>query len=164
MFTIYKCTSPSNRVYIGFTSKSFARRRIQHLSAAKSGSTYAFHRAIRKYGDDMRWEILGVVDSLESARSLEKSLISQHESFGKGYNMTAGGEGQIGTSFSHSEESREKISKNNARYWANRPRSEETKRKLSLAQRGVPKGPFTPEHRANLRIAALKRYASKRVG
>ena len=36
----------------------------------------------------------------------------------------------------HSEETKEKISKNNAKYWKGKPRSEETKEKMSKANRG----------------------------
>ena len=47
---IYKWTcSKSGKSYIGQTINPKARR-MQHKSAAKNGSTYPFHAAIRKYG------------------------------------------------------------------------------------------------------------------
>lgn len=164
MFTVYKATSPSNKVYIGITSKSFARRKIQHLSAAVAGSDYAFHRAIRKYDSSIKWEILTEVATLDSAISMEKSFIAELGSFGPhGYNMTSGGEGQLGASWGHSEEAKNKISQNNGRFWTGKTRSEETKRKCSEAQRSIRRKPFSEEHKANLSAAALKRYALQRV-
>ena len=163
MFTVYKVTSPSTKVYIGITSKTLTRRKCQHLSAAVSGSDYTFHRAIRKYGDILNWEVVACVDSFEQAAELEKSLITEFNSFKRGYNMTLGGEGQLGRTFSQSQETREKIAKNNARFWTGKSRSDETKKKLSNAQKGKKRGPISTQHRANLRIAALNRYAEKRV-
>ena len=156
MYTIYQATSPSNKVYVGITSKTLARRKTQHFSAAKAGSDYAFHRAIRKYGDAIEWKIVTQVTSLEEATSLEKSLIQQTDSFGlSGYNQTSGGEGHSGVVFSHSDDAKKKISTNNAKFWTGKTRSEETKKKLSVAQLGKSRGSMSEKHKAKLRVSKI---------
>lgn len=160
MITVYKVTSPSRKTYIGVTSKSLTRRKTQHESSARAGSQFAFHRAIRKYGDSLVWEEVAKVESVTEAFSLEKSLISEHGSFGVfGYNRTAGGEGPCGLTFSQSEETKAKIKENNSKFWTGKSRSEETKRKCSEAQKGKPRGPLSEETKAKLRVAALRRAA-----
>lgn len=52
-FFVYKHTNKINgKAYIGWTSFSLEKRLKTHLSQAKSGSSYAFHRALRKYNID----------------------------------------------------------------------------------------------------------------
>lgn len=97
-FIIYKHTcSISNKAYIGYTSSSSEKRMRKHLADAKRGAPYAFHAAIRKYGERC-WisEILEECRSLKKAHEAEKRLIKEHQTFGKGYNMTEGGEGTLG--------------------------------------------------------------------
>ena len=50
------------------------------------------------------------------------------------FNFTEGGDGSSG--FKHSEETKQKISKNNARYWKGKKRSEEARQKMSETQKG----------------------------
>ena len=49
------------------------------------------------------------------------------------FNFTKGGDGISG--FKHSEESKQKMSKNNARYWKGKKRSEEARQKMSEAKK-----------------------------
>lgn len=97
---IYKATNlVNNKSYIGKTEKSFDKRRSDHLNDAKKDKGFAFHSAIRKYGEEnFVWEI--VEDNISDEVTLnqkEEHYIALYESFGpKGYNMTKGGEGQKG--------------------------------------------------------------------
>jgi len=96
---IYRAINTINgKSYIGKTEKSLDTRRDLHLAAAKQKSHFAFHRAIAKYGPDaFEWQILDTADDLQDLNQKEQRYISLYESFGlKGYNMTAGGEGQSG--------------------------------------------------------------------
>jgi len=96
---IYRAVNKLNgKSYIGKTEKSLEIRREWHLASVRQKSRFAFHRAISKYGvDAFEWQILATADNLQDLNNKEKECISFHESFGpKGYNMTAGGEGQSG--------------------------------------------------------------------
>lgn len=109
---IYKVTNKINqKSYVGKTELSLSKRKSNHLSDTKRGCEFAFHRALRKYGEEnFVWEI--VEDSIEDRILLddkEKFYIALYESFGpKGYNMSEGGEGQTG--WIPSEETRAKWS------------------------------------------------------
>lgn len=111
---IYKVTNLVNgKVYIGKTSRKFEQRKSQHIRKAfNSNSNLAFHRALRKYGEDnFTWE---VIDSAETEEEiLEKEIIwiayyntYTHNKNSNGYNMTLGGDGASG--FKQNEESVQK--------------------------------------------------------
>lgn len=108
-YKIYKHISPSNKVYIGITRQSVAKR-------WNNGSGYkdspAFYNAIQKYGWDSFKHVV-IYDGLskEEAEAAERVLISIYESYDKryGYNIELGGKCP-GT---HSEETKRKISKAN---------------------------------------------------
>ncbi len=97
---IYKVTNQINqKSYIGKTELPFNVRKNNHLSDTRRGCEFAFHRALRKYGEEnFIWEI--IEDSINEKILLddrEKHYIALYESFGpKGYNMSKGGEGQTG--------------------------------------------------------------------
>jgi group I intron endonuclease len=97
---IYKVTNQINqKSYVGKTGLSFSQRKSNHLSDTRRGCNFAFHRALRKYGEEnFVWEI--VEDGIEDKNLLsdkERHYIALYESFGsKGYNMSEGGEGQTG--------------------------------------------------------------------
>jgi group I intron endonuclease len=109
---IYKATNTINqKSYVGKTENTFDKRKSDHLTDAKRDKGFAFHSAIRKYGEEnFVWEI--VEDNISDDAVLnqkEEYYISLYESFGpKGYNMTKGGEGQKG--WVPSEETRAKWS------------------------------------------------------
>ena len=94
MFVVYKYISPSNKVYIGITSKTLVQR------AGYSGERYdkcpAFGRAIKKYGwENFTSELLAQDLTEEEAKRLEKYYIKLYDSTNpeKGYNISAGGDG-----------------------------------------------------------------------
>lgn len=109
---IYKATNKINqKSYVGKTEKTFEERMSAHLTDAKRDKGFAFHAAIRKYGEEnFVWEIVedNIVEE-EILNQKEEYYIALYESFGpKGYNMTKGGEGQKG--WVPSEETRAKWS------------------------------------------------------
>ena len=130
MYIVYKHTCPNNKVYIGITSRNPEKR-------WKKGYGYVdnehFYRAIKKYGwENIKHEIL--YENLEEneAYEKEKELIKKYGSnnYEKGYNKSIGGE-KTALGFRHTKETKEKMSKNSARYWKGKTISEETKKKIS---------------------------------
>lgn len=94
---VYVITNKVNgKKYVGQTVVSIERRWIQHLSAARKGSPYALHGAIRKYGDhsfSVRCceEVLGAFQEILDAEI--KHIQQQGSLYPQGYNLTPGGEG-----------------------------------------------------------------------
>lgn len=136
-YTVYKLTSPSNKVYIGITSRSVKKR-------WNNGSGYikcpAIFNAIKKYGwDNFKKEVVYEGLTEEHAKFLETFLISHYKSKDRrfGYNLTDGGEGSKGTVVS--EETRRKMSaihKGN-KYNLGRKLSEEHRRQISEREKGA---------------------------
>lgn len=136
MYTVYKHTSPSGKVYIGITSKKPPRR-------WSNGRGYInndyFTKAIQKYGwSSFTHEILFENLSKEEAESKEIELIAFYKSDIRkyGYNIQHGGN-SIGK---HSEETKIKIGNANKgrKPWSTgKHHSEETKIKISLKNTGV---------------------------
>lgn len=145
---LYKATCKiTGKAYIGYT-EDFQRRKREHLSA--KGKT-AFHRAIRKYGpENFIWEIIyESSDPYHTKTVMEPKMIKEHHTFHKenGYNMTFGGEGFIGGTYVHTEETKKHISECRKNFLNNNPEaikaiqksnstrilSNETKRKMSSA-------------------------------
>ena len=98
---IYKITNLiNNKIYIGQTSFSIELRFKQHIYIAKNNFaiSYPLYEAMRKYGVEnfVIEEMEEVNDSELDDR--EKYWIKEEQSFikyGKGYNCTLGGEGNI---------------------------------------------------------------------
>ena len=160
---VYRHTCPSGNVYIGITTKSPEKR------YGKDGNGYkncpVFKRAIKKYGwNNIKHEVLFSNLSEEKAKELEINLIRHYKGLGISYNVTDGGDGALGRIPSETtralmrarkinkplpEEHRQKIVKAMQK-WKGVPRSEETKLKLHLANKGKKPSPQTLE--------ALKKY------
>ena len=117
-YLVYLLTNLVNgKVYVGKTYRSAEYRWKSHVSAAKNGSEYYIHKAIRKHGD-WSFTVSVLFEGLteEEAARIEIEQIAHFRSSESdfGYNLTLGGEGQ-------------------------RP-NEETRKKLSACQ----SGPFNP--------------------
>ncbi len=82
MAIVYLLTNLENgKTYVGKTKRALDRRWFQHCDDAKSGSTYAIHRAIRKYGKDaFTRSILGQFETEEEALASEKEWIANGRS------------------------------------------------------------------------------------
>ena len=119
---VYIHTSPSNKVYIGITSKNPPEKRW--LNGRGYSHNYYFTNAIKLYGwDNFKHEVVASDLTVDEAMIMERQLIEKYKSMDKryGYNLTSGGE--MGKALS--QESRDKISK------ANSNPTEETRRKMS---------------------------------
>ncbi len=145
---VYLITNRSNgKVYVGWTVRTLERRFYKHCCESASGSSFYFHRAIRKYGKEMFDAVeLCDADSKEQARYLEcvfiAALKANNPQFG--YNMTAGGQGGPGA----------KLGAQNPNY--GKTFSDEYRNKLSISHLGK-------RHPDEVyRRAALSRQGQKR--
>lgn len=104
MYTVYKHTSPSGKIYIGITSQNINER-------WRNGNGYlnqVFHKAIEKYGwENIKHEVLFENLTKEQAEKKEVELISFYKSNLKmyGYNVENGGN----ATGKHSDETKNKI-------------------------------------------------------
>jgi predicted GIY-YIG superfamily endonuclease len=125
MYVVYKHTCPTGKVYIGITCQKVAQR--WRKGRGYHNNVY-FTRAIQKYGwDKITHDVLLAGLTKEEAEAKERELIAFYKSDNPkfGYNITHGGE-------------------------AKGKFSEETKRKISEANRGKKLPPFTEEHRRKI--------------
>lgn len=165
----------NGKCYIGQTTKSIEERWEQHLKESLYGSSCIFHKAIRKYSENIfEHKILCEIyrDTPEQLKEVldyyECYYIQYYDSYNSGYNMTLGGGGSLGYKFSqearqkqseiqqgesnsfygkhHSDESKQKMSKAKT----GKKMSEKTKNRLSQAKKGKP---LSEEHRKNLAAA-----------
>lgn len=96
---IYKVTSKINgKIYIGKTESSIEERWKSHLRASFNENhkdyNLAFHRAIRKYGED-NFTIEQIDTGIGAIlKEKEQSWIAFYDSYKNGYNCTFGGDGQ----------------------------------------------------------------------
>jgi len=125
MYIIYKHTNTTNnKSYIGLTSTTLQERFNQHKSTAKltkekGNKPFHFHAALLKYDENV-WnsEILDKAYTLVEANEKEKYYIAKCDSYNNGYNSTEGGD-----SFPASAHK-------------GFPKSAETRKKISEAQKG----------------------------
>jgi group I intron endonuclease len=92
---IYKITNNvTKHAYIGQTTQGVSTRWKQHINHAKQGKGNAIGRSIRKYGET-NFTIAVIVDNVPHyfLDSFEKYWIHFYDTYGKGYNCTAGGLG-----------------------------------------------------------------------
>lgn len=79
----------NNKQYVGMTTRSIERRFAEHCEA----DTY-IGKAIRKHGiHSFDVQLLEVADSREELIEKEIYWIKKLQTFGKGYNLTRGGDG-----------------------------------------------------------------------
>ena len=107
-YSVYMHVSPSKKVYIGITCQKDLNRRWQNGQGYRT--QIRFYRAIQKYGWD-NFEHIVLLNGVTKSEAEEKEieLIKKYDSVNpqKGYNIENGGN-CIGT---HSEETKLKISK-----------------------------------------------------
>ena len=92
-YIIYLATSPSNKVYVGTTSKSLIERSKEHIWLAKGKKQRIFQSALRKYNYNFKWEVLEENLNLKEADQLEQDYIYLFNSTDRnfGYNLSSGG-------------------------------------------------------------------------
>lgn len=91
-YTVYKHTTPNNKVYIGITKRPLEVRWNYGRGYIKQE---AFFNAILKYGwDNIKHDILFTGLSEKEAKNKEKALIKKYKSNNPkyGYNRTIGGD------------------------------------------------------------------------
>jgi len=155
---VYLVTSPSGRRYVGLTVCTLRERKRKHIRAAASGRKSPFMDALRRFGEQMCWEILieGVPEHVIG--KVEQKAILIFGTKTDGYNLRDGGRGggglstkpevrtrQIGALVASSkarrgkgtrgptkDETRKLIAKNNAWYWTDEKRREVGERMRAL--------------------------------
>lgn len=150
-YIVYKHTSPNNKVYIGITCKD-PKRRWQNGNGYST--SVKFYRAIQKYGwENIKHEILFENLTKEQAEQKEIELIAFYNSTDErfGYNISSGGENHF-AGYHHSEETKRKISNAqkgelNHMYGKRWKMSEEGKEKIRQSRLGMV---FTEEHKKNI--------------
>lgn len=111
MAIIYQITNTiNNKSYIGLTTKGLEHRWAGHCHKANYGSKFHIHRAIRKYGASSFTCVVLEETTQDQMNDRERYWISTKR---PEYNMTVGGEGKPGC-----------------------PVSDDTRRKMSIAQSG----------------------------
>lgn len=135
-YTVYKHTSPSEKVYIGITSKT-AKERWGRNGIAYKPQTVLWN-AICKYGwENIEHDIIASGLGESEAKDLEIALIAECRSMdGRfGYNRTIGGDGTQG--WKHTEKQHAALMRNNKgnKYALGCIRSAETKAKISASRK-----------------------------
>lgn len=118
VFYLYRISNSVNpKLYFG-QSIDWKIRKMGHWAAARRGEEGLLYRAMRRHGlDKFQFEVIDTSETLESANEKEIALIAQYDTTNpsKGYNLALGGGGTRGV-VNPSEETREKIGKNNPRF------------------------------------------------
>ena len=139
--------------YVGKTMKTMGKRKRSHEKDTRRGSSCYFHNALRKYGFDIfEWRMLIEDDNEEELNESEVACIKMFKTKSpNGYNLTDGGDGATGCfvyedtiikikearkGYRHSEETKAKISKANKGLRKGSHHSRETKAKISKANKG----------------------------
>ena len=140
-YTVYIHITPSNKRYIGLTSQTINQR-------WRNGKGYSknihFYRAITKYGWDNIQHIIYATNLNEKdAKALEISLIEKFHTYDikYGYNITRGGDTRVIT-----EETRQKISKANK----GKPKPEHMHKALSETRKKMKYPKLSEEHKRKI--------------
>ena len=121
---VYMHKSPSGKVYIGITKRDLE---IRWANGEGYKTCPIFYNAIRKYGwENIEHKLLFENLNDISAKIIEIDLIYYYKSINMSYNLTDGGQGQLGV---------HKYGENNPFYGHAQPKK--AKRKISDAQIGV---------------------------
>ncbi len=156
MGVIYKISFPSGKCYIGQTKRDLTKRIKEHI---KRTDCVALDLAIKKYGpQSMEIEILLVINN-NFLDEYEIKFIDIFDTISpNGYNIRSGGSKGF-----HNIESRErmrqsKLGEKNYNY--GKPRTEETKRNISISKSGEKHHffgkPLNQEHKQKLSIVRKK--------
>lgn len=143
--------------YVGCTIQSIKHRWNRHKNSLINGNHKNPHlqNAWNKYGEDaFKFEVID--DSAKTTEELNLLEID-YVNYQGYYNIRAGG----GSRGAHSDETKKKMSKNNARYWKGKTFSEEHCRKISDAGKinSYWKGKVLPEEtKRKMCIARKNKY------
>ena len=153
-WTIYKITSPTNRIYIGITSQWSNRMSAYRNCDKRLEKQTLIYNSIRKYGYESHTikQVDNFVSDLSYANGKEmwwvRTFMSNKNRYPKydGINLNVGGGGSRGY-----KASKEKIDAHRKKMIGKKA-SEETKKRMSLSQKGTKKNctHYTPEFRKKL--------------
>jgi group I intron endonuclease len=134
MVGIYKITNPKGKIYIG-QSWNIEKREIDYKTLQCKSQKKILH-SIKKYGwDSHLFEIINNFDNNISQDELNYwEIFYWRQHLDRGFDLL-----------------------NIREPGSNGKHSEESKIKMSNAQKGVKKSPFSEEHLANMKLARLKR-------
>lgn len=148
-YCVYCHTSPSGKKYVGITHLRPTRR--WNNGWGYSRNSY-FYRAILKYGwDNIKHEILYENLSKDEACKKEVELIAKYQSNNSkyGYNLSIGGEsGFAGRVCSEKQKEAQRALMIGNKFALGRKRSEETRKRMSEAQKKLKRPPVSEERRA----------------
>jgi len=97
-YTVYKITSPSNKVYIGITKNII--RRFKEYKSLRCKSQILIYNSLKKYGWDSHIkEILFITLTKEEAIIKEKECVLVNKILNLSLNVSFGGEGANGLKF-----------------------------------------------------------------
>jgi len=90
---IYKVThKESGKSYIGATTKSIQKRKVDHTERAKRGEGQPFAKAIATHGPDaFNWVQIDTAITTNELAKKEKEYIIKYDSKDNGYNSDSGG-------------------------------------------------------------------------
>jgi len=146
-YIVYEHVSKDGKRYIGITSQKVTVR-WRHGNGYRKN--IHFYRSIKKYGwDNFEHNILAENVDEETAKNIERDLIRKYKTTNPkyGYNITRGGD----TRQPCPEEVKEKIRQKNT----GKKRSEETRKKISVAKKGVKKPPMTEKQRKKISLSLI---------
>ena len=128
----------NNKFYVG-SSVNLQKRKEHHFGDLKSNKHKNKHlqSAYNKYGKE--YFIMVMIEKVEDKNNLterEQYWIDSLDACNRdiAYNICPTAGNQLG--FKHSEEAKQKISKNNSRFWKDKHHSEKSKRKMSNTKIG----------------------------
>ena len=165
---IYKITNQrNNKSYIGWTSQPLTDRWCQHKKLAnKNKDNRPFYNALRKYGTDC-WtiEIVELVEDKNQAKQKEIEYIELYQTYSTGYNATRGGDGNNDIKMSaESNRARSIALKGKAKNYdrmAGKKHTEESRKKISEAHKGMKKPWLKPTRDQIIKSALSRRSLTK---
>lgn len=154
-WVIYEHISPSGKIYVGITSKE-VQDRWRYGSGYKN--CIIFQKAINKYGwNNFNHRVIAFNLGEMTAKNMERDLIAFNKSKGISYNITDGGEGHLGCSWTPSEKTKA--------LWSKQRRGKiipvEQRRKISESMKN---NPYRISEESHLKSSeVLKKKLSRRV-
>ena len=108
MYEIYAITNLVNgKKYVGATKRGYLVRYRKHIQQSESGSTAKLHCAMRKYGiESFTIEVIESDIPDNQASQKEREYIAKFNTLyanGHGYNVDAGGRGNVGYTYTESD-------------------------------------------------------------
>ena len=130
--------------YVGKSeTEDVNKRQIAHRGHVRNGSKSQFYDAVRKYGwQSFEFHIIAQAADRSELAELESRIISEKNSYKRGYNATMGGDGGDtfkGLSEERKERRRRQVSEDRKEFWENnRERMMQSQHKRDFSYRQDP--------------------------